>query len=367
MKKGFGLSGSFEFGGNTYYVETEYVPEKESLVTKIIKDGVVIHYRKEKVSKDMEENELMEFIKEFHLNTMDYLRRWGEISEGFLKKAPVEIHVKMADKLMKMGFMKQAEKHLGKALEMDSEYSPAYKSYALLYFLKGEYDKAFKNLVKALEISPHYPDYYLLMGKVLIKLDKEKEALKFLQEAIKRVPSYSEAHYEEVKALLKMMIKGLKIEREKIIAKLKALPIMDPRLQCEELRNALEYFEKGDLENSLQELEKMDVIFYFNYPQELIRDFFLLSKYGIKDVLTLKEYILKLEELLEEKKDYPDLYFAVSKSYLFLIKELFAKAHFYLKKSLDINPHYPEARKALELLENEYKGFLIFLKAVERE
>lgn len=364
--KSFGLTGSFRVGNIQYYIETEYRPERETLVTKVIRDGAVVNYRRQKVSKNIKENELMELIRDFHLNTIESLKKWGEISEDFLKDAPVEAHVKIGEKLLKMGFMEQAEKHLKKALDKDDRYSPAYKIYALYHMLRGEYNEAFKCIVRALEISPHYPDYYLLMGKILIKLDKEKEALKFIQEAVKRVPSYAEAHYEEIKAFIKMMLRGVGMEKEKILAKIKALPIMDPRLNCDEYERALNLFKKEDLKGCLSSLEDMEKIFYHNYPQEIIKDFSLLSKAGIKDRLTLREYILKLEELLEEKDDYPDLYFAVSKSYLLYIKELFEKAHYYLKKSLDLNPHYLEAKKVLELLENEIKGFLIFLKATER-
>ncbi len=364
--KSFGLTSSFKIGDVEYYIETECKPERGFLVTKVVRDGAVINYKKQKVSKEIEENELMELIRDLHLNTIENFKKWGEISENFLKDAPAEVHVKMAEKLLKMGFMEQAEKHLKKAVERDDRYSSAYKVYALYHMFRDEYNKAFKHIVRALEISPHYPDYYLLMGKVLIKLDKEKEALRFIQEAIKRVPSYAEAHYEELKAFLKMMLKGISFEKEKILAKIKALPIMDPRLNCDEYKQALKLFKKEDLKGCLDNLESMEKIFYHNYPQEIIKDFSLLSKVGIKDKITLREYILKLEELLEEKDDYPDLYFAISKSYLLYIKELFEKAHYYLRKSLDLNPHYLEAKKVLELLENEIKGFLIFLKATER-
>jgi len=364
--KFFGFSDEFKIGDIYYYIETEYLPEKEIMTTKILKDGNIIYYKKNKVSKEMEETELLELVKDFHLDTLNEFKKWGKISEKFLEEAPVEIHVKMAEKLIKMGLLEEGEKHLKKAIELNKDYSPIYKTYAICYLLKGDYNKAFNYIAKALELSPNYPDYYLLMGKLLIKLGKEKESLSFINEALKRVPSYVEAHYEEVKAFLSLMIKGVKIEKEKIMAKLKALSIMDPRLAGDEYKEALEYFDKGEYKKCFEKLEEMEKIFYERFPQEIIKDFTLLSKAGIKNPVTLREYILRLESLLEENKDYPDLYFAISKSYLLFIKEIFKKAHYYLKKSIDLNPHYIEAQKVLELLENEIKGFLIFLKAIER-
>ncbi len=362
----FGFSDEFKIGDTPYYIETEYSPEKEVITTKILKNGNIIYYKKIKASKEMEESELLELVKDFHLDTLKEFKKWGDISEEFLKEAPVEIHVKMAEKLMKMGLLEEGEKHLKKALELNEGYSPIYKIYAIYHMLKGEYNKAFNYIAKALELSPNYPDYYLLMGKLLIKLGKEKESLSFINEALKRVPSYAEAHYEEVKAFLSLMVKGVKMEKEKIMAKLKALSIMEPRLAGDEYKEAVEYFEKGEYKKCLEKLEEMEKIFYEKFPQEIIRDFSLLSKAGIKNPVTLREYILRLEELLEKNKDYPDLYFAISKSYLLYIKEIFKRAHYYLKKSIDLNPHYIEAQKVLELLENEIKGFLIFLKAIEK-
>jgi tetratricopeptide (TPR) repeat protein len=364
--KFFGFSDSFKIGDVEYYVETDYSPEREVITTKILKDGNIVYYKKQKVSRELSEEKILEILKDFHIDTLREYKGWGEISEKFIKGAPVEIHVKMAEKLMKMGLLTEAEKHLQKAIEIDKDYSPIYKNYAILYFIKGEYSKAFNYIAKALEISPNYPDYYLLMGKILIKLSKEKESLTFINEAIKRVPSYSEAHYEEVKAFLSLMIKGISIEREKVMAKLKLLPIMDPRLNSQEYKEALLHFEKNEYKECLAKLEEMEKIFYYNYPQEIIRDFALLSKADATTPLTLREYILRLEALIEKNKDYPDIYFALSKSYLLFIKELFEKSHYYLKKSIDLNPHYIEAKKILELLENEIKGFLIFLKAIER-
>ena len=106
-------------------------------------------------------------------------------------------------------------------------------------------------------------------------------------------------------------------------------------------------------------MKKIDV-------HEFIADFELFSKHsGLKDKqITIEEYVDLMHSKIEQYPRYADLRNALGKAYLIKVRALLNAARQQFIKAAEINPEYLEAKKNLELIENEMKGFILFLRAI---
>lgn len=89
----------------------------------------------------------------------------------------------------------KALEYWNKTLQINPRQATVYKSIALLYMKKGEFDVAVEHFRKALEIQPELPDVYVNIGHSLMMSGRPKEAIEALQKEILISPDSDFAYF----------------------------------------------------------------------------------------------------------------------------------------------------------------------------
>jgi hypothetical protein len=79
---------------------------------------------------------------------------------------------------------------------------------------------------------------------------------------------------------------------------------------------------------------------------------------------TVQKYVTKLECLVKEYPDFPDLHNFLGIAYLIQCRHLFNKSLHQFQTAVDINPKFEKAINHLKLAKNDGKGLLILLRAM---
>jgi tetratricopeptide (TPR) repeat protein len=89
----------------------------------------------------------------------------------------------------------KALEYWNRALQINPEQPNVYRSMALLYMKKGQFDDAVAQFRKALEIQPQLPDVYVNIGHSLMMSGRPKEAIEALKEEIQISPKADFAYF----------------------------------------------------------------------------------------------------------------------------------------------------------------------------
>jgi len=120
-----------------------------------------------------------------------------ELAEQLMRDFPdhEESLVIMGNLCYRHGDAIKALEYWNKALEINPEQANVYKSMALLYMKKGQFDDAVAQFRKALEIEPQLPDVYVNIGHSLMMSGRPKEAIEALQKEIQISPNSDFAYF----------------------------------------------------------------------------------------------------------------------------------------------------------------------------
>jgi len=113
-----------------------------------------------------------------------------ELAEQLMRDFPGSERslVIMGNLCYRHGDIIQALEYWNKALQINLKQANVYKSIALLYMKKGQFDDAVEHFRKALEIQPDIPDVYVNIGHSLMMSGRPKEAIEALQKEIRISP-----------------------------------------------------------------------------------------------------------------------------------------------------------------------------------
>jgi len=89
----------------------------------------------------------------------------------------------------------EAEKHLKRAMELDSEDPASLFLYGRLKFMQEKYDEALDTLSRAATLMPDEPRFQFYLGKTLIQKGNRAQAEKALRRSIQLKPGWGDAHY----------------------------------------------------------------------------------------------------------------------------------------------------------------------------
>lgn len=120
-----------------------------------------------------------------------------ELAEQLMRDFPgrEESLVVMGNLCYRHGDVIKALEYWNKALEINPRQANVYKSMALLYMKKGQFNDAVEQFRKALEIEPQLPDAYVNIGHSLMMSGRPKEAIEALQKEIQISPNSGFAYF----------------------------------------------------------------------------------------------------------------------------------------------------------------------------
>jgi tetratricopeptide (TPR) repeat protein len=120
-----------------------------------------------------------------------------ELAEQLLRDFPdsEESLVVMGNLCYRHGDVIKALEYWNKALQINPKQANVYKSIALLYMKKGQFDDAVTQFRRALEIQPQLPDVYVNIGHSLMMSGQPEEAIEALQKEIQISPDADFAYF----------------------------------------------------------------------------------------------------------------------------------------------------------------------------
>jgi len=120
-----------------------------------------------------------------------------ELAEQLMRDFPgsEESLVVIGNLCYRHGDVIKAMEYWNRALQINPEQPNVYKSMALSYMKKGQFDDAVAQFKKALEIQPELADVYVNIGHSLMMSGRPKEAVEALQKEIKISPNADFAYF----------------------------------------------------------------------------------------------------------------------------------------------------------------------------
>jgi tetratricopeptide (TPR) repeat protein len=370
MEKVFGLDSALKIGEEVYHIETFAEPKHFKVISQVYKSGSVLSVIDKAYDAQITEKDMLQLIQTTHNHQIEELSHLLHIASNVQEQLRANAFNKIGILFLKKGFYKEAKKAFESAIKADDRLTDAHRNLGTIYKKLGDPDRAIAQLTRALYLAPNNADYYLDLALAYLEKDMYDEAFIELKKAINLNEDYADAYFNL----------GLLILKEKVVKKknaaqydissaklyFKNASIMDERYQDKAYRAAFELLWQDNYTEALAQFENFQSATKKVDIHEFVADFDLFSKLsGLKDTpITIEEYVDLMNSKIEKYPRYPDLRNALGKAYLIKVRALFNAARQQFKKALEINPDYHEARKNLELLENEIKGFILFLRAI---
>jgi len=343
-----------------YHVETFNDASNLRVVSQVFREGRVVLFRERGYERGIKEKDVLQLVHSLHREVTQEVQELQDIKGKIREDKNAEIEVRFGNILRRRGFLKEAEEAYRNALSL-SELPDAHFGLALILMSEKRYEEAEEEFKRAIELFPDAPAYYFHYGKLMLLTGNKEKAKELFEKARELNPEYGEAYFY-------LGILLLEDAPDRAAMYLKHAGLIDNRFQRDKYREGLERLENGDVKGALEimkeierELEPVDV-----HP--LIDEFTIFAKFSpYRNYLpTIDEIIDALETRLLEHPDSPELHNTLAKAYLVKIRALFNSAISHLQKAVELNPEYEEARKNLEIMENESKGFLLFLRVLLR-
>jgi tetratricopeptide (TPR) repeat protein len=370
MDKVFGLDSALKIGEDVYHIESYAKPKHFKVISQTYKSGKILNVNEKEYDQQITEKDMLRLIQTTHNHQIKELCYLLQIAENVQEQLRANAFNKIGILFLKKGFYKEAKKSFESAIKADDSLTDAHRNLGTVYKKLGDPDRAIAQLTRALYLAPNNADYYLDLALAYLEKDMYEEAFTELKKAINLNEDYADAYFNLGLLILKeKVVKRKKAAQYEInSAKLyfKNASILDERYQDKTYRAAFNQLWKDNYVDALKLFEQFLVDMRRIDVHEFIADFELFSKLsGLKDTpITVEEYVDLMNSKIEKYPRYPDLRNALGKAYLIKVRALFNAARQQFKKALEINPDYHEARKNLELLENEMKGFILFLRAI---
>jgi tetratricopeptide (TPR) repeat protein len=370
VEKTFGLDSAVKFGSDIYHIETFAEPRKFKVITQVYKSGKVLDINESAYDPDIREKTLISLIQTVHNNEIEEISHLLHLAENVTEKMHADALNKIGVLFLTRGFYDDAKKSFKSAIKLDHNLTNAHRNLGHLYKKTGNIDKAIAQFTRALYLAPNNADYYLDLGLAYLEKNMYDEAFQELEKAININKDYAEAYFNLGLLILQEKVVNTKKPDEKnimsAIVNLKYASLLDHRFQQDSFKQAFHMLEQEKYSEAAvaftafrDSLRNIDI-------HEFVSDFEIFSKFSdLKEIpITIDEYIDRMHSKVEQYPSYADLRNALGKAYLIKMRTLFNAAIKNFKKALEINPHYEQAQKNLELVEHETKGFMLFLRAI---
>lgn len=370
MKKTYGLDSAIKLDDEIYHVETFAEPKFFKVISQIFKSGKILEVKEHPYDQSITEKSLLGLIQSIHNRQIDGLSHLLDLAEKVRKELHAAAFNKIGEMFMKKGFLQDAQKSFEEAIRSDQNLTDAHRNLGTIFKKLGYVDRAIAQFTRALYLAPNNADYYLDLGLAYIEKDMYDEAFEELKKAININNDYAEAYFNLGLLILKEKVVGKETPDDQDINatkfNFKSASILDSRFQEQTYYDACNLLLENKYKEALDSFNKFKVNMQKIDVHEFISDFELFSKFSdLRGTpITIDEYLDRMNAKIEKYPIYADLRHALGKAYLIKMRSLFDAAVKQFKKALEINPEYEEAKRNLELLENETRGFILFLRAI---
>lgn len=245
-----------------------------------------------------------------------------------------------------LGIYSLAQKHILKAISIEPKNAEAHNNFGNILSRKGDYEGAIHEYNEAIKNNPELPEAHLNLAIALENQNDFEGAEIHLKRALEINPDYlhAQVRYAEYTLLFRRDKKNFKKHLREIENKYPDNPWLDYLYY-------LKYSKTKKKKEAMSHMHK--------FIEKLAEDQIIPS--GMVDYINIKKDLKRfektLDELIEREPDNPfDLN---SKGWILLWKGELEKAEEYIKKAIDIHPHFIEAKK-------NYLSILIAKNEIDR-
>ncbi len=374
--KDFSIDDNLYIGGKKYHIQTNSSGESRKIVSILFVNGKVLDSSIFVYGPDLSEAALTRLVRSVHNKKVAEMKSLFKIADRLVEEKHAEALNKLGSVFLGKRMYEEAIRQLRKALEIDSNYAEGQNNLGLTLNLAGKDKEALEFYQKAIQNQPNYGDFHNNLGALFCKIGRFKEGIEELEKAVRLGGKYGEAYFNLGLAHLKIVqdpVSATKFPPASVLIH-RALENFEraidltPHFKDRYFRAGLAHLKNNmigkaieDFSRSLMEVNKVKA-----KQREICYEFYLRFLYqenGLSEQ-EIKEYILKLQNLLSKRPDYADLHNYIAGAFLIWARTLFQNASDHLNQALAINPNFKRANNNLKLIENESKGLGRLLWAI---
>jgi tetratricopeptide (TPR) repeat protein len=379
--KNFGLHSKINLESREFHIHTGSVNEKNMVVCEIFESGKFITTRSQEFLRRSDDREMRElnFVRSFaqrlHNDLIDEIELLFKVDKKIRLLHQHVPHFKLGSVFYNMNFIDEAIDNFSRAIDIDPNYIPAYIRLGKCFYAKNDHESAVETLEKAYVLKPEFPDVSNSLGVGYTLLQDYERAAELLQQAIRKNPDYEEANFNLGIVLFRSTLVDSEDEEKLVVPSrviryiraLKTLERYSEKEWVEVFDETLEILKEGEKEKVLDALEKLQIrLATYLKINTTIETFFLKFMYGGRELSPkeLEEYELRIQHDVAERENFADFWNEMGMVHMIQCRNLFLRSLEEFEKAVNLNDKYGEAKRNLELIKNNKKGFLILLRAI---
>lgn len=379
--EGFGCQDTIQIGDRNFRIHTGCDTNKNKALAEVFEDGnflfnVTKNYQiRQNENTPIDETYLKKAVFNLHKQLLEDITLLFQINEKIAKLNQYIAHLRLGRVFMAKGFYQEAIVNFKRVIQLNPNFSQAYKLLGTAYVKVNEYKNALRIFSTVLEKESEYPDILNARGILYIHMGNYEAAKNDLQKAIELNPNLLECNFNLGVLLFLSTIAESPNDANfvlpaRIIRSIKELKNLDHyndvnwKMEFEETLDRIEHGSRNEVIQALYNLQiKMIGSNDLNVDMDL---FFLRFLYGGKELsrkdINMYERIIRTGS--QSYEGFADYWNDIAIMHLIQCRDSFVKAIDDFETSIKINPKYGEANDALELIKRGKKGFLILLRAV---
>ena len=379
--EGFGCQDTIQIGDRNFRIHTGCDTNKNKALAEVFEDGnflfnVTKSYQiRQNNDKPIDEIYLKKAVFELHKQLVEEVTLLFQINEKITKLNQYLLHLRLGRVFMAKGFYQEAINNFKRVIQINPNFSQAYKLLGTVYVKVNEYKNALRIFSTVLEQESEYPDILNARSILYIHMGNYEAAKNDLQKAIKLKPDLLECNFNMgVLLFLSTVAESPHDENfvlpARIIRSINDLKNLDHYNDVNwknEFEQTLDRIEHGSKNEIIQALYNLQIKMIGSNDLNIDMDmFFLRFMYGGKE-LTRKDINMYERIIRTGSKNYEgfaEYWNDIAIIHLIQCRDSFVKAIDDFETSLKTNSKNEEANDALELIKRGKKGFLILLRAV---
>lgn len=359
--------------GRELHLQTNTLDEEGKIVSTLFDGGRVLGKEETLYDSGLSDEALRKQVEQFHSKRIEAIEFFYAISARVKTVRHPQSLNKLGLQFLRWNLLDEAISEFELAIQYDSHYAEVYLHLGEAYLRRGGLREGVTVLEKGVAVAPSYADLWQKLGTACLRARRYEKALEAFRRALKINPSYDEAHFSMALCLIDVLKQGVEGSglpdaagcRKQAQEHLNRTAV-STRFQTPDFEEAMRRFRKGEIDRALTLLRKVDQELSPLVDLGFHDAFYLQFMYGEKgrNGEAVQEYVDRLESLIKEYPDFPDLYNKLGIGYLIQCRKLFNRALHQFRHACSLNPSYERAKRNLKLAENDGKGFLILLRAM---
>lgn len=368
------FSNNIRVSSRNLHLQTNTFENDKNVISTLFDGGRVICKEEVVIDSIESKSSLKTAVKNFHISQLESIELLYTISSRVRTvRHPLSL-MRLGRQFLRWNLLDEAIEEFKLALQYNPKFSEVYGYLGNAFIRRGALEEAVEVLEQGVKIGKSYADIWLKLGVAYLRKKEFIKSLKMFKLSLKINPRFDEAHLLLAVLFLEIYINGIKeqglppVDQQIQLAKenLGKAVTLSKRMRNSTIQKAAQELYKGHLQESLtlliQALDEVIPEIDLGFQDH----FYLNFLYGDKgrDSHRIKEYIEKLENILNQSDHLPDIHNHLGVAYMIQCRHLFNQAINEFRTAYRLNPEYQRAKRNLKLTENDGKGFLILLRAL---